>query len=405
MEKNETKVFSITFVLLISWIAIYGIKSHLNKNGVQNYTFIQRNTIGFWLLIFISLSLSQVFFKNYVTSILIFFGLFIVHELLWYFCYIQFTKDESEVTFNFYRWGNIYCDNIKDIDNLSGTDLTEGMYDNNWNLTNSKALNLKYNTYFNYLKLKSGMKLLDIGCGNCLWLNFCKKRGVVCTGLTITQSQADFCKSKGITDIIVGDIQKNVLLTIHEKFDAITNIGAMEHFSSVSQPPNERIKTIKRYYNQVKHLINEKSDSGRYLNSYLTINENYSKRNKLSTLLYFYLLASCFGYGAYLSDSQISQIYNSSNSKIVIKRDCTEDYRWMFVKNKNTMATCNYKLDSLYRYGNYISDLITDPASYPRMFYGPTKCWSWQFGGTHRYPDPTYTDTPIRCYIYVTKIN
>ena len=68
--------------------------------------------------------------------------------------------------------------------------------------------------YFKYLNLKPGMELLDIGCGNCSWINYCRKRGIITTGLTLTKSQADFCKSKGINNIIVGDIHKNVLKTI-----------------------------------------------------------------------------------------------------------------------------------------------------------------------------------------------
>ena len=89
------------------------------------------------------------------------------------------------------------------------------------------------------------MDLLDIGCGNCSWINYCKNKGINTTGLTITQSQADFCKSKGINNIIIGDIHKNVLKTINKKFDAITNIGAMEHFTSISLPPQKQVQKIK----------------------------------------------------------------------------------------------------------------------------------------------------------------
>ena len=121
------------------------------------------------------------------------------------------------------------------------------------------------------------MKLLDIGCGNCSWLNYCQNKGINCTGITITKSQADFCKSKGLNKIIVGDVNKNILHTIDEKFDAISNIGAMEHFCSISQPLNKRKKVINKYYNQVKRLIDHNSKSGRYLNTYMTTNTKIFK--------------------------------------------------------------------------------------------------------------------------------
>ena len=34
------------------------------KKGISNYKFIQRNTVGFWLLISISLSLSKYYYNN-----------------------------------------------------------------------------------------------------------------------------------------------------------------------------------------------------------------------------------------------------------------------------------------------------------------------------------------------------
>ena len=41
-------------------------------------------------------------------------------------------------------------------------------------------------------------------------------------------------------------------------------------------------------------------------------------------------------------DIEISSIYNSENSKIIIKRDYTEDGRWKMARNKNSIGYCNY---------------------------------------------------------------
>jgi len=398
---NENTIYNITLFLSFFWIILTIFK----KNFLIN--FINRNTVGMYLLIFIGLSLSKYYFKNLYYSIPIIFIILILHEIAWYTLYIGFTKDEGEVTNNCYSWFNIYCNNItsktiKNDDN--NTDLSEGLFDNNWNLTDSETYKLKFDTYFKYLKLKPGMKILDIGCGNGHWLHYCKSKGVNGIGITISKNQYEHNIKNGL-NIILGDINKGILATINEKFDVITNIGAMEHFSSVSQHPEKRNKILKKYYEQVKNLIDPNSKSKRYLNSYMTTNINYSKYRTPFWYLNIYLIASAFGYGYYDTDKNIDKIYNSKNSKIIIKRDYTEDYRWISVRNINSIGYCNYKFDTNKRIFNFVKDVFTDPSWWQRFLYGYFNSWLWQFGGTNPKPMPENKDTPIRSYIYVTKID
>ena len=388
--------------LIIFWIIISIIKKNMNKDGIYRYKFIQRNTIMYWIWICISLFLSKKYFKNYWFSIGIFIIIFIIHEILWYVFHITILIDEGEKTSNFYNNANIYLETIKDLD-LNGTDLTEGLFNKNWNLTNNQALNLKYETYYKYLKLEPGMKLLDIGSGNCLWLNFCKKKGIDCTGITISESQKKFCENNNI-NIILGNINNDVLLNINKKFDAITNIGALEHFVSFSQPKNKRKEILNKYYTQVKNLIKKNSKSGRYLNSYMTNNENYSKYHSFKWFVNVYLLASVFGYGYYSSPKRTEKIYNSKNSQIILKTDYTEDYRWILVRDKNTWGWLNYKINTPKRLFYTIVNILTNPFWLHFFLYGYSNSWLWQFGGTQQTPMPENKDTPIRSYIYVTKI-
>lgn len=405
MKSRTPTIYLVTFFLAIAWILISITKNIINHDGISRYNFIQRNTIGMWLLICISLSISKHIFNNYLTTIPILILLFFIHEFLWYKAYIQITKDEGEVTNNFYRWFNIYVNTIKDKDKLSDTDISEGIFNNNWALTNAESLKLKYDTYYDYLKLEPGMKLLDIGCGNCSWINYCINRGIKCTGVTITNSQARVCKANGADNIIVGNVNNNILLTIKDKFDAISAIGPVEHFCTISQPKHVRHMKLKRYYDQVKNLIDPNSRSARYLNSYMTINDEYSDYKSIDWYGNSYLIASAFGYGCYVSDNSMSYIYNSQNSEIIIKRDYTEDYRWITARNKNTWGWANYKFDSFYRVTNFIRDVLIDPAWWQRFLYGHFNCWLWQFGGTNPKPMPENKDTPVRAYIYVTQIS
>lgn len=410
LEKQLT-VYNITYFLAFLWILISVIKSMVNYDGLERYQFIQRNTIGGWLLIFISLSLSKHFFKKYIHALWIVVVLFIIHEYLYYFWYIQITKDEGEVCNNWYRWGNIYCNasTNKELtdsktNDTNSADLTESIFNNMWDISNEESYKIKFDTYFEYLKLKPGMKLLDIGCGNCHWLQYCKSRGIECTGITITRAQQKFCKDNGIPHVIAGDIRKDILLTINDKFDAISAIGPVEHFSTMSEPRQKRQDILKKYYNQVMNLINPDSESKRYLNSYMTINEKYSNIYSLEYYFQFYLIGTSYGYGFYNTDEKMSKIYNNKNSKIIIKRDYTEDYRWIMVRDKNSIGFCNYKFDTPYRIINFVGDIILDPAWWQRALYGYFDSWFWQFGGTNPQPMPENKDTPIRSYIYVTEI-
>ncbi len=395
-------IYNITLILTIFWILLSIIKKYFT------ISYIQRNTIGMYLLIFIGLSISKYFFNNLWLSIPLIILIFIIHEFVWYILKINLTKDESEVTSNFYNWMNIYCNEVtyKDPLNLeeTSTDLSEGLYNNKWNLSNKNAIELKFDTYFDYLKLKPGMKILDIGCGNGHWLQYCKKKGVEGLGITISESQYKYNTENGL-NVILGDIQKDILTTINDKFDAITAIGPVEHFCSLSNKEEKNMEILNNYYNQVKNLINPNSESRLYLNSYMTTNKNYSKHIEPYWFFMAYFITTAYGYGCYVYSEDIEKIYNSKNSKIIIKRDYTEDYRWILVKDKNSWGYCNYKFDTLYRTSNFIKDVFTDPSWWQRFLYGYLNCWLWQFGGTNPKPMPENKDTPIRSYIYVTEIS
>ena len=380
----------------------------MNKWGISRYNFIQKNTIGYWLAISIAMYISKIKYFNYKYTPIFYILIIFIHELLWYSLpffnrSLYFLKDEAEVTSNWYSWGNIYCGPIKNVSN--GVDWSEGLFNNNWNLSDSESYKLKYQTYYDYLKLKPGMELLDIGCGNCQWLYFCKNKGIKCTGITISKSNREVCNNNGITNIILGDIQKNILLKINKKFDAISAIGPVEHFSSISEPLSHRIDILNKYYSQVKNLIKSNSSSKRYLNSIMTTNINYSKYQSLEWFFNIYFVASAFGYGYYPTEKEMNKIYNSKNSKIIIKKDYTEDYRWIMIRNNDSIGYCKYRINSINRIYHLLKDILIDPSWWQRLCYGHFDCWLWQFGGSSNKPIPHVKDTPIRGYVYVTEIN
>ncbi len=87
----------------------------------------------------------------------------------------------------------------------------------------------KVDTVLTKLKLKPGMKVLDIGCG---WGRIgdyvSNKEKVTVYGLTISRAQYDYMKKNTSVIPIYGDYRDIAKLTNHMKFDAIYSIGMYE---------------------------------------------------------------------------------------------------------------------------------------------------------------------------------
>lgn len=58
--------------------------------------------------------------------------------------------------------------------------------------------NVRCKTYYRYLNLSPGKKLLDLGTGYFHWTRFCQDRGVRVEGATLSKSQVEVCKEYGI---------------------------------------------------------------------------------------------------------------------------------------------------------------------------------------------------------------
>lgn len=398
------------------WIAFYSLPllvttiwltyrvNHVKKH-IKNYKLpIKNNAILYYLFIILALILSkyisdQINIGNFIFWYLI---LFIIHEVQWYLFHTQILKDEIESTEDFFSWCNHLNDGIVDTSAKVENDYSEGIFNGDFSIPNHQAMQNKYDLYYDYLKLKKGMKVLDIGCGNGHWAYYLKQRGVFVTGIVNSKDHYEECKKKGIT-VLLGDA-RIIMKDMKERFDAISAIGSIEHFSSLSQPKKIRIETLKNYYKNVINLIDLNSSSKRYLNSIMTINLASSKYRTLEYFFHFYLTASAFGSGYYPSSAEIESIYNSKQSKIIVKRDYTEDYRYIFIRNSQTIGNFNWLFNTPKRIMFLLKAILIDPYWVHKILFGLANSWSWSFGGNSKKPMPENTDTPIRAYIYVAEI-
>ena len=92
----------------------------------------------------------------------------------------------------------------------------------------NKAQEAKLDLICKKLKLKAGMKVLDIGCG---WGAFAKyaaeKYKVKVVGITVSKNQIDL--ARGICKGLPVEIRLQDYRDLNEKFDAVVSIGMFEH--------------------------------------------------------------------------------------------------------------------------------------------------------------------------------
>jgi len=113
-------------------------------------------------------------------------------------------------------------------------DFSGAKYDGDFSLTLEEAQRAKHEYIADQLKIGKGTKVLDLGCGWGPFINYATYvRGAKCIGLTLSDGQANACKQKGF-EVHIKDC-RNVKPADFGTFDAVTSLGAFEHFCSVEE--------------------------------------------------------------------------------------------------------------------------------------------------------------------------
>ncbi len=112
-------------------------------------------------------------------------------------------------------------------------DFSGAMYDGDFSLTLEEAQRRKHDFLFEQLNLRPGDRVLDMGCGWGPVLRYLKDRGVEAVGVTLARRQAEACVRNGL-DARVMDC-RSITPDTFGRFDAVTSLGAFEHFCSREQ--------------------------------------------------------------------------------------------------------------------------------------------------------------------------
>jgi cyclopropane-fatty-acyl-phospholipid synthase len=100
------------------------------------------------------------------------------------------------------------------------------------------ATTRKFDYAFEKLGLKAGDHIIEVGPGWGAWFEYASKRGVKCTGITISQSSADYLRGRAEAlghdwEIIMSDLLD---FPTTKKYDAAVMMGIIEHL-----PDYERV--------------------------------------------------------------------------------------------------------------------------------------------------------------------
>lgn len=109
-------------------------------------------------------------------------------------------------------------------------DFSGAKYDGDFSLTLEQAQRRKHDYVAEQLRITSGSRVLDLGCGWGPLLADIRRRGAVGVGVTLSSAQAAACRRHGL-DVHLRDARE-VTIDSFGAFDAIASLGAFEHFCS-----------------------------------------------------------------------------------------------------------------------------------------------------------------------------
>ena len=178
---------------------------------------------------------------NIITLIIRLFGPFAALYRSWYMSEVSRHEIGSIYDLHDLVWMNNWANTHGDIKPNIAMDYTAARYNGNYSISLYDAQKNKYDYLLNFTSGKTNMKILDLGCG---WGNamfHLNGLGHNVTGVTISQRQANFIKSRG-GNVIVGDYRTNDIQNLFsdEKFDLIISIGSFEHLNTIADAKHNR---------------------------------------------------------------------------------------------------------------------------------------------------------------------
>lgn len=269
-----------------------------------------------------------------------------------------------------------------------GLDYGFNFYNGDYTKTRDVAQIDKFMFAWDKLKLKPGMRVLDIGCGCGDWLNWLRTRGVSGVGINITIEQVRVCRGRSL-DVIHGDWRE--MLThmdtngLENAFDAVTYWDSPEHFvpSHYKDDVDKSDAIYKNMFVFAQRAMKKDSECRNIFVSCIhlrkTIAEEKDMRRKFHLMKFAYLLTK-FHSGLYPSASRDDLVRNASAAQCELQGrfDTTVDYYMTSKLDPTHFGRHRFKLTV--KRALYMAWLmVADPCWIHRIIWYFDESWMDQF--------------------------
>jgi cyclopropane-fatty-acyl-phospholipid synthase len=159
------------------------------------------------------------------------------------------------------------------------TDFSGAKYDGDFSLSLERAQRRKHDYVAEQIGIEPGRRVLDLGCGWGGLLNYIRGVGATGLGVTLSSAQAASCRRHGL-DVHVHDARQ---LTRDDfgAFDAVTSLGAFEHFCSPDDYTAGRQENV--YREVFEHVASVVPDGGRFYLQTMVFGRNMIPVEQIST--------------------------------------------------------------------------------------------------------------------------
>jgi cyclopropane-fatty-acyl-phospholipid synthase len=267
-------------------------------------------------------------------------------------------------------------------------DYTEGIYDGDPSLPYDTAQNNQHNYLLDELGAGEGFRLLDVGCGLGTLLETAKERGVIGTGITISEDQVSKCRAKGLTVHLLN--YKDLPNEFEKSFDGIIANGSLEHFCQPEEAMAGKQHSIyKHMFKAFARVLDSDSDSQRVVTTALHFREEHIDPRKFLRNPFlqifnpedFHSSILHRGYGGYYPIQGQLEACASGEFALIKEVEATEDYRftvdhWRKKLKKASLTNVRFIRETL-------RHLLKRPihTTWAIASYVGPESWLWQFRG------------------------
>jgi len=383
LKNIKNHIVLIFFILTYLYgMTNYGINIFLNKNILI--------TFFIWMISF------YLYYRYNNKKYLLIPIIFLIINEINYICTSNELYDGGNRTALFYDIGVQHF-----IKSRSGTEnFTEAVYldefSNTLPLEKAKKINpldaqkRRFDEVFKVLKIDNLTKneyknitLIDFGCGNGEFLQYCSDKGVNAIGFTISKEQANYVKKKGL-QCNVGNY-KNLNKNLINKADIITFLGSLEHLAyGIPCHKNTLHRQNNNWLNIISHCKKYFKKDSKYRKLYFAV---LHLNPKYCNTLAMYLLERAYGgsYNYTTKGSRLHDIVEKNGFKILYEKDMTYHYYLSSVLDENHFGNPN-KLTLERALLALPAAIFVNPQILMILLYSHYGIWMWQFDGKiHKY--------------------